>query len=377
MKAFAAEWLPQHRDALTPAAIRGLIQGQGVIVPPGSFKDAEAAFRAMVVEVDSLPDDGGLTAEELADAYAFADMLGEIEDGGFPGPIPGPGAPDADVAVLYYITYRIYRANVSRDQALLQDARIPSGGAAGLGGTGESGWAWRYGGRGAYSVATHEVVGDVLGRDAHMRDWAFELQAHGRRDRTAISIGVPYVRSEGSGALERFSYESIALNVLPQYYIFEQGQDPLDVILYGSVGINHVWFDEMDEGIDDPTAIHYGAGVGAGRSWDWCDLFLTYLYERYHNIDGDDEITDDGKVGYHSVAAVCTIPFGERAFAQITGEYSHVPELPAGLDGDEFSGGVKLGFREDDWGMSAGFSRTLNSSDIRQWMAELSFFKLW
>ena len=139
--------------------------------------------------------------------------------------------------------------------------------------------------------------------------------------------------------------------ICPQYYL-RRDVEFIDLAAFLSIGGEHTWFDDSRLEDDQLDFWHYGAGLGAGRTFSFGDFWFTYLYQCHKNADSDDGVTGDGELGAHRQLTYTTlltkqIPFRPRFITII------IPNCPRWTA--MTSGAVRVGWQSET-GACAGIS---------------------
>ncbi|MBT3289931.1 MAG: hypothetical protein HN380_21485 [Victivallales bacterium] len=229
---------------------------------------------------------------------------------------------------------------------------------------------------GSYLEQESNVAVRLLGAEGTLRTWRTDLDAHFVQDRWVVSVNVPYKVWKGYGAYEEMEGESLAMQVVPQYFVLQQDSEMVDFSVFAVGGVEHNWFDD-DPGIDDVTYVSWGAGAQIGKTFGFGDLSLGYTYQPWINIDGDEELNGTDTLDYHSAALMYAFGFGEGFQGSLKAIWKHTEDLPDDYDSDEYLGRVALGYATECWSVQGAYGQTLASDDFDEWSAELSVSFRW
>jgi hypothetical protein len=229
---------------------------------------------------------------------------------------------------------------------------------------------------GSYLEQESNVAVRLLGAEGTLRTWRTDLSAHFVQDRWVVSVNVPYKIWKGYGAYEQIEGESLAMQVVPQYFVLQQDSEMVDFSVFAIGGVEHNWFDD-DPGIDDATYVSWGAGAQIGKTFGFGDLSLGYTYQPWINIDGDEELNGTDTLDYHSAALTYAFGLGEGFQGSLKAIWKHTEDLPDDYDSDEYLGRVALGYATECWSVQGAYGQTLASDDFDEWSAELSVSFRW
>jgi hypothetical protein len=237
-------------------------------------------------------------------------------------------------------------------------------------------WSWVFDARGKYRSVESNVAVTTLGQEGHARIRRMDLNAHMVSDRWVVSINMPYKNWEGYGAYEELGGQSLAIQVVPQYYIMKQDSEMFDFSVFAIGGYEHNWFD-ANPGIDDTDYVTWGVGALIGKTFCFGDLSLGYTYQPWINVDGDKELDGTDTMDYHRAELAYTVGLSKNLYGQLKAIWNHTEDLPATYDSDEYLGRVTLGYGTECWGVEASYGRTLVSDDYDEWDTDLSVFFRW
>jgi hypothetical protein len=239
-------------------------------------------------------------------------------------------------------------------------------------------WGWIFSTKGTYRSVESNVVAlpALAGQEGHVRIMRLDLDGHMVSDRWVVSVNVPYQSWKTSGAYDGLEGESLAIQVVPQYFIMKQDSEVVDLSVFAIGGYEHNWLDD-DPGIDDTDYVTWGFGALIGKSFCFGDLSLGYAYQPWINIDGDTELDGTDTMDYHRAELAYTFGMGEQFYGQLKAIWKHTEDLPSIYDSDEYLGRAMLGYATETWGVEAGYGRTIASDDYREWDADLSVFFRW
>ena len=232
--------------------------------------------------------------------------------------------------------------------------------------------------RGRY-VEDDVAIGSGAGRIAlDSREFSTDLDWLLIGDRLSVVSTLTHTFGEDdpAGGGPDTDYERLSLRITPVYRLFMQETEGVDIDLIASVAAAQYWYDDPFP-TDDPSTVFGAAGVGAGRTFSFADIRLSYIYGVTANIDGDVLLSGKSNVNMHQTSVDLTVPLGDSLLVGAGLRWLYTEDMPAAIDEDETYGSASILYTNGPWGVRAAGYHSLEDSNGDEWSLGAEVMRFW